>query len=113
MAFMPGPDVQANQVGVAAPACQLTPMGGSPAVDLRQYQGKVLYVDFWASWCIPCAKSFPFMNTLDKEYRERGLQIVGINVDEKSEDAREFLAKFTPSFPVAADASGKCPQAFG
>jgi thiol-disulfide isomerase/thioredoxin len=91
----------------------LSAFGSSQPFDMRQFRGKVLYVDFWASWCTSCAKSFPFMNALDKEFRDSGLQIVGINVDEDIDSAKAFLAKRPASFTLAADATGQCPRDFG
>ena len=101
------------ETGRAAPNCTLTPVGGAQPYDTQRYRGKVLYVDFWASWCPPCARSFPFMNALDRELRDRGLQVLGINLDEDPEDAKRFLEKYPAEFSVAFDASGRCPQDFG
>jgi peroxiredoxin len=103
----------AGEPGQPAPACDLTAFGGSQPFDMRQFRGKVLYVDFWASWCSSCAKSFPFMNALDKEFRDNGLQVVGINLDDDMASARAFLEKRPASFALAADATGQCPRNFG
>ncbi|MGH8246084.1 MAG: TlpA family protein disulfide reductase [Gammaproteobacteria bacterium] len=99
--------------GRAAPNCSLTPVGDGQNYDTHHFRGKVLYVDFWASWCSPCAQSFPFMNALDREFRDRGLQMLGINLDEEPEDARAFLTRHPANFNVAFDAGGRCPQDFG
>jgi len=104
---------QAIETGVAAPNCALQAFGENSALDLRQFQGKVLYVDFWASWCSSCAQSFPFMNDLDRELRDRGLHVLGINLDEKLEDAKSFLVKHPANFTVAVDTDGQCPHDFG
>ncbi len=100
-------------VGQPAPACELAGLGNGTAVNTAQFKGKVVYVDFWASWCIPCAKSFPVLNQIHRDLRERGLQIVGVNVDEHSADADGFLQKHPADFTVGADAKGICPKAFG
>lgn len=99
--------------GDASPKCTLTPLGGGPGKDLQQYKGKVVYVDFWASWCGPCAQSFPFMNQLHKDLHAKGLEIIGVNLDEEPEEAKGFLAKKPAQFTILADASGQCPQDFG
>ena len=99
--------------GQPAPHCTLAPLGGGSGKDLQHYKGKVVYVDFWASWCGPCAQSFPFMNALHSDLRAKGLEVVGINLDENVEDAKAFLARIPAKFPIVADASGQCPQAFG
>ena len=75
----------ALEKGAAAPQFDLQGMDG--AVQLAKLTGKVVYVDFWASWCGPCRQSFPWMNEMQAKYGARGLQIVGVNVDAKSEDA--------------------------
>jgi len=68
---------------------------------------KVVLVDFWASWCIPCRDSFPAMNELQKKYADHGLVIIGINVDEKRADMDIFLKMHPASFTVVRDASQK------
>ena len=70
-------------------------------------QGKVVLVDFWASWCGPCRDSFPAMNELHKKYADRGLVIIAINVDEKRADMDVFLKAHPASFTVVRDASQK------
>jgi peroxiredoxin len=105
--------VQTAGSGTAAPACTLQALGEGSQIHVEQFKGKVVYVDFWASWCAPCVRSFPFMNELDREFRDRGLQVLAINLDEKLEDARTFLAKHPASFALAADPSGQCPRDFG
>ena len=95
------------------PACALTPLGEAPVPDLTGLRGEVLYVDFWASWCVPCGKAFPFMNRLAREFRSQGLRVVGINVDENPADALAFLARHPALFELGADAQGQCPRAFG
>ncbi|MFH0351803.1 MAG: TlpA family protein disulfide reductase [Chromatiales bacterium] len=101
------------EIGRAAPNCTFTPVGGAQPYDMQRFRGKVLYVDFWASWCPPCARSFPFMNALDRELRDRGLQVLGINLDEDPEDAKRFLEKYPASFTVVSATGGQCPQDYG
>lgn len=103
----------AVEVGDAAPDCTLSPLGGSQPAALSQYKGNVVYVDFWASWCGPCAKSFPFLNELHGQLGGQGLQIVGVNLDENADDAKAFLAKYPASFTVAGDVSKQCAKDFG
>ena len=100
-------------VGSEAPACGLRSFDGTQAIDIRQLRGKIVYVDFWASWCASCVKSFPFLNALDREFRERGLHILGVNVDEQQADAVKFLEKRPATFALAADPAGSCPSAYG
>ena len=99
-------------VGQRAPACELASLGSS-AASKTDYKGKVVYVDFWASWCPPCLKSLPFLNTLNRDLKDRGLQVIGVNVDEHISDANAFLKNHPASFIVGSDSKGDCPKAFG
>ena len=76
-------------------------------IDLSAYKGKVVVMDFWASWCIPCRKSFPWLNKVQSNLKEKGLVIIGVNVDEKSKDAQDFLNKYPANFPIIFDPQGK------
>jgi thiol-disulfide isomerase/thioredoxin len=104
--------VRASQKTSLAPNCSLTSFTDTQRHELGDIRAKVRYVDFWASWCGPCAQSFPFMNAMTQEFRERGLQIVGINVDEHADAARTFLQQHPAEFRILADATGVCPKAF-
>jgi cytochrome c biogenesis protein CcmG/thiol:disulfide interchange protein DsbE len=97
--------------GTAAPAFDLHGLNGQ--VSLAQYQGKLVYVDFWASWCGPCRQSFPWMNEMQAKYGARGLQIVAINLDAKNDDARGFLAAVPAQFTIAFDPTGAVPKSYG
>jgi thiol-disulfide isomerase/thioredoxin len=97
--------------GAAAPAFDLP--GKDGAVQLAKYQGKLVYVDFWASWCGPCRQSFPWMNEMQAKYGAKGLQVVGVNLDAKTDDARRFLAETPARFTVAFDPAGATPRAYG
>jgi thiol-disulfide isomerase/thioredoxin len=72
-----------------------------------QLKGKVVVVDFWASWCGPCKASFPVMEQLHKDYGPKGLSLVGISVDDNSTAMDDFLKKHPVSFVVVRDAAKK------
>lgn len=76
-------------------------------IDLGPYRGKVVYVDFWASWCSPCLQSFPWMKTMQGSHGKEGLVILAVNVDRQREAAEAFLGKTQPNFPVIYDAENK------
>lgn len=101
----------AARTGEPAPAFAL-PTAAGDTVDLARLRGRVVYVDFWASWCTPCRRSFPWMNGLDARYRDAGLTIVAVNVDKRREDALSFLRDVPARFTVVFDAEGKTPAAF-
>jgi len=67
-------------------------------------KGKIVIVDFWASWCGPCKESFPAMNELQKKYADRGLVIIAVNQDENASDMQDFLKDNPASFTVVRDA---------
>ena len=95
-----------------APICSLGSLNNTQHYDLEQFKGKVLYVDFWASWCGPCAQSIPFMNTLHQDLEAKGLQIIAINMDEQPDDAISFLKNKPAEFIVATDTNGQCAKSF-
>lgn len=98
--------------GETSPDCMLNALNNATRYDLQQFRGKVVYVDFWASWCAPCAKSFPFLNSVYKKYQPRGLQVLAINMDEQPELAKDFLSKYPAEFPIATDLVGQCAENF-
>jgi thiol-disulfide isomerase/thioredoxin len=100
-------------VGQAAPAVRLPDLSGAGDVSLESLRGKVVYLDFWASWCGPCRVSFPQLEQLRNELGPKGFEVLAINVDEVEADARRFLSEVPVSYPVVRDAAGVTPQAFG
>lgn len=102
-----------SRVAAPAPRCTLAAYGTGPSVDTGQFLGKVVYLDFWASWCVSCIKSFPFMNRLSAEFQSRDVTVVAVNLDQKPADAARFLARVpAPRFLLAADPAGHCPRRY-
>lgn len=77
---------------------------------LQQHKGNVIYVDFWASWCGPCRKSFPWMNSMQKKYSD--LKVISINVDNDKSLAAEFLQQVPANFPVIYDPKGRIAKKY-
>ncbi|WP_286264425.1 TlpA disulfide reductase family protein [Thalassotalea atypica] len=69
-------------------------------------RGKVIYIDFWASWCKPCRKSFPWMNEMKAKYEAQGFVILSVNLDAERQFADEFLAEIPANFKVIYDPKG-------
>ncbi len=101
-------------VGQQAPAIDLPLLPAGPKnIQLADLRGKVVYVDFWASWCGPCRVSFPLLEKMRTELSPRGFEILAINVDEFVEDALKFLMERPVSYLIAYDPQGATPQAYG
>ena len=87
-----------------APEFDLPGVDGS--VNLNKFKGKVVYLDFWASWCEPCKESFPWLRELKENYEGKGFEVVAINLDKERALADEFLKVMDVNFVVAFDESG-------
>ena len=81
-------------------------------LDLSAYRGKVVYLDFWASWCIPCRRSFPWLDGLVNQYGKRDLVVIGVNVDQSRELAQKFLSDTPAYFPIVYDPQGAIATTF-
>jgi thiol-disulfide isomerase/thioredoxin len=89
------------------------PSSDGRTLSLAQLKGQIVYLDFWASWCAPCREAMPVMDALYQRYRDRGLVVLGVNVDTDRKSAQRMLDQVRPTFPIAFDPDGKWPQAFG
>ncbi len=76
---------------------------------LKPYAGRVVYVDFWASWCAPCAQSFPWLNEMQAKYGSK-LAVVGVNVDTNEADAQRFLSRHPARFEIIRDPEGRLAE---
>jgi cytochrome c biogenesis protein CcmG/thiol:disulfide interchange protein DsbE len=102
----------AGALAIAAPAPSFALPTKSANVVLDSLRGRVVYLDFWASWCDPCKKSFPWMNDLQKKYGDRGLAVVAVDLDVKQESADKFLATHPVGFTVAFDPKATLPPLY-
>ena len=103
----------AVQSGEPAPAFTAPVLGGPGSLSLEKFRGKVVYLDFWASWCAPCAISLPALDSLRDEFAKDEFQVLAINVDRDPSKARDFLARRPVRYPSVADSKGELPARFG
>ncbi|MDB5987189.1 MAG: thiol:disulfide interchange protein DsbE [Nevskia sp.] len=101
----------------ALPLALMLASGSARASDdtlptpLAPYAGKIVYVDFWASWCGPCAQSFPWLNQMQAKYGKQ-LAIVAVNLDAQSGDAQTFLGRHPAQFDIVYDARGQLAERY-
>ena len=82
-------------------------------LQLESYEGKVVVVDFWASWCVPCRRSFPWMNDMQAKYGDQGLVIIGVNLDQDADAASTFLKEVPARFRIHYDPEATLAKEFG
>lgn len=114
-------DVQSQAMGEVdrpAPTFSLETLAGG-TVSLTQYQGKVVLVNFWGSWCEPCKREMPALQAANERYGDKGLVIIGVNLTDdeqrqgKSEDdVRAFISQFNLTYPIGLDRDGSVTDAF-
>jgi thiol-disulfide isomerase/thioredoxin len=103
----------AVEAGMPAPALSMAALDdGGKAVTLAGLKGSVVYVDFWASWCVPCRLSMPALDELYRRNKSRGFSVVGVNKDATPADARRFLAKVPVTFALVQDAADAAARGF-
>lgn len=90
----------AAAVGQAAPQFVLVDLSGQK-LELSAMRGKVVLLDFWATWCAPCREEIPHFVEMQEKYRASGLQIVGISVDDEAAPVRQFYQQYKMNYPVA------------
>jgi peroxiredoxin len=103
----------ALDVGDRAPAFSAPALDGKGMIELSQYRGKVVYLDFWASWCAPCLVAIPEVEKMRSEFPNGDFQIIAVNLDQKKEKAKRFLSKNPVGYPSASDPKGRLPGQYG
>ncbi|MBO6557194.1 MAG: TlpA family protein disulfide reductase [Pseudomonadales bacterium] len=95
----------------SAPTFRLNTLDGE-SVNSESLRGKVIYLDFWASWCGPCKVSFPDMKALQSEFGRDVFQVIAVSVDSNPKDARRFVERFEPNFLILTDPEGAIAERF-
>jgi len=103
----------ALDLGDRAPAFSAPSLDGKGMVELSRFRGKVVYLDFWASWCAPCLIAIPEIEKMREEFPAQDFQVVAVNLDTKSKKALRFLKKHPIGYPSASDPKGKLPGQYG
>jgi len=99
--LVPSPSaLAALKKGQPAPPVKVTTTSGQ-SVTLANYQGRVLLIDFFASWCHPCEKAIPHLIDINRKYGRQGLQVLGLSLDEENEDLLDFIRPKKLNYPVA------------
>ncbi|MEC7520701.1 MAG: TlpA disulfide reductase family protein [Myxococcota bacterium] len=98
--------------GARAPAFDGRALANAERIDLAQHRGSVVVVDFWASWCEPCAEAMPALERIYQRYRGQGLVVIGVSEDRTADNARGFLSRTRVSFPVMHDADHSVANRF-
>ena len=93
-----------------APDFDLPRLDANGSVTLSSLRGKVVYLDFWASWCTPCALSLPALEKVRDVLHQQGFEVVAINLDESTSDARQFISRLHVSYPVLMDPAKQTPK---
>ena len=86
--------------------------GQQKKIKLSDYKGQIVYLDFWASWCQPCRKSFSWMNKMQSMYGAEGFKVIAINLDESRAKADKFLQQIPANFDVAFDPKGITAESY-
>ena len=97
---------RALDVGARAPEIGLAALSnGSGQIDLASLRGQVFVVDFWASWCGPCADEMPVLERLYGEHRAAGFTVVGVSQDSAASNVQQFLRRIPVTFPIVLDSA--------
>ncbi|HXR11095.1 MAG TPA: TlpA disulfide reductase family protein [Gaiellaceae bacterium] len=89
--------------GAAAPAFSLNRLDGSGPISLASLRGRTVVLNFWASWCGPCKREAPALETIWKDYRAKNVVVLGVDSGDEKSDARRFLAAHGVTYPIVSD----------
>ena len=105
--------VPAVEVGQVAPALTVRSIDSHQLISLSDYRGKVVYLDFWSTWCAPCRRTMPELEVLRDQFPRDHFEVLGVNVDPAIEDAQRLLAQVPVSYPVGVDTTAQSAATFG
>jgi cytochrome c biogenesis protein CcmG/thiol:disulfide interchange protein DsbE len=97
---------EAIAVGDPAPDKELTQLGGSGTGEIADYRGKWVLVNFWASWCQPCRSEAPALESFQRQHSRHGFTVLGVNLDDTTDDAIAFVRRYGLTYPQLRDGDG-------
>ena len=97
----------------AAPAVELPRLGGEGESSLADYRGRVVVLNYWASWCDPCRAESPLLERWHRRIARRGATVLGVNVLDATPDALDFVRSYGLTYPMLRDGSGETQKDFG
>ncbi|MBI2350230.1 MAG: TlpA family protein disulfide reductase [Deltaproteobacteria bacterium] len=104
--------IERPETPIRAPDFILEDLSGKK-LSLKSLKGKVVFLNFWATWCVPCRQEMPTMEKLHREYKKAGLEVVAVNFRESKEVARKFVAELGLTFTILLDTNGKVSEEYG
>ncbi len=114
LAFRRDPhDIRTGTVGRPAPAFELPALAGDERVSLESYRGKIVIVNFWASWCVPCKQENPVLMDTWERYRGTDVVLVGIVYQDSPDAARDYTKRLGNQWPSAIDDGGRVALSYG
>jgi cytochrome c biogenesis protein CcmG, thiol:disulfide interchange protein DsbE len=100
-------------IGDPAPDRELPRLGDEGTGSIAEYRGRWVLVNLWASWCVPCRQEAPALERFQRRYRDAGVTVLGIDVQDNSDDALAFLRKYPTSYPQLRSVGDERSEAFG
>ena len=106
-------DIRTGTIGKPAPAFDLPALDGAPRISLEAYRGKVVVLNFWSSWCVPCKEENPALTQVWERYRTSDVVLLGVVFQDSTDAAREYTARLGNTWPSAVDGDGRVALAYG
>lgn len=116
LAILPRLNLSGGMVGKPAPDFTLPVAANGDAgarMQLAELKGRPVVIDFWASWCGPCAVQAPILDRLARKYEGRGLVVLGVNIDDPPAIAKEYARKKGLSYPILTDDGDQAAASYG